>query len=129
MLDGLDDVAAPGLSLASDKGGTLADPSESLSEVLGTADKGGVEGGLVDVVLWGRASVSMSARVVCGGSDATYDIVGHGQNLGLCRSSRCRQVSFVIVADGRQSLEIPINVDGMRQRRIGAFSTWKIIAG
>ena len=54
MLDdkhSLDDVPTPSLTLASDESGTLTDPSKCLAEVLGSANEGCVEGGLVDVVL------------------------------------------------------------------------------
>jgi hypothetical protein len=67
--DSLDDVSTTSLSLASDKGGTLADPPQSLTEVLGSAHEGGVEGSLVDVVLRNfknRTLVSILMRMIVG---------------------------------------------------------------
>lgn len=68
----LDDVSTTSLSLASDKGGTLADPPESLTEVLGSAYEGGVEGSLVDVVLRNfenRTLVSILMRMIEGAGE------------------------------------------------------------
>ena len=54
--DSLDNVPTPSLTLASNKSGTLSDPSKSLTEVLSSADEGGVERGLVDVMLSAKQS-------------------------------------------------------------------------
>lgn len=61
VLDGLGDITSSGLTLGSDEGSSLVDSSESLAQVLGTADEGDLEVSLVDVV----------------------ELVGGGQNLGL----------------------------------------------
>lgn len=59
--DCLHDVARAGLALCADHGGALADAAEGLAEVAAAADKGNLEGVLVDVVL----------------------VVGGGEDLGL----------------------------------------------
>ncbi len=50
MADGVDDVSGAGLALGADERCSFGDAAESFAEVLGTADEGGLEGVLVDVV-------------------------------------------------------------------------------
>lgn len=50
VLDGLGDITSTGLTLGSDEGSSLVDSSESLTQVLGTANEGDLEVSLVDVV-------------------------------------------------------------------------------
>lgn len=54
--DGFNHISRTGLTLCSDKGGTLGNTTESLSQIPGSADEWHLEGVLVYVVLLVRGS-------------------------------------------------------------------------
>ncbi len=82
VLDGVDDVAGAGLALGANHGCAFGDAAEGFAEVAGSADEGGGEGMLVDVV----------------------GLVGRGEDLGLIDevdAESLEHLGFGEVADAR----------------------------